>query len=176
MLFQWLFLTHTCIKSLCCTRELVDCSIVAEYPEVKMLRRIAFKTSGLSVWNLRRTQDTCLSFVSAPFPLWLLLPPLWFPQRWCWDTFLLFLFQTAQRVRTDLFPLSLPSLPLFILLVDSLLLFQAADLLLLAWIDQLSHLDILDVVQGSLGRFVQHDGVENDVKQRNTRNILQGCS
>lgn len=168
-LFQWLFLTHTCIKtSLLCTWLQYCCRI----PEAKRLRGTA--SSGLSVWSLRTTQDVRWSFVSAPLPL-RLLRPLWAPQRWCWDAFLL-LFQAAQRIRTDVFPLSLPSPPLFILLVDSLLLFQAADLLLLAWTDQLSHLDILDVVQGSLGRFVQHDGVEDDVKQRNSRNILQGCS
>lgn len=57
-----------------------------------------------------------------------------------------------------------------------LLLFQAAELLLLAWIDQLSHLDGLGVVEGFLWRFVQYNGVENDVKQGNARNFIKGCS
>lgn len=130
--------------------------------------------SGLFIWNHRRRQDICLSFVSASFPLLLLLVCF---LRWlCWDTFLLFLFQAAQRIRTLLFPLSLTSTPLFILLMYSLLLFQAEDLLLLAWIDHLSHLDGLDIVEGFLWRFVQYNGVENDVKQGNTRNFIQGCS
>lgn len=125
--------------------------------------------SRLCIWNHRTRQVIFFSFVSASFPLLLLLC---FFQRWCRDTFLLLLLQAAQRIRIVLFPLPFPSLPLPILLVYSLLLFQAADLLLLTWADQLSHLDSLDVVKGFLGSFVQHNGVENDIKQRNTRNIL----
>lgn len=151
--------------------------IVFNYIFNSMLLYVRDETSegllclGLCIWNHRSRQVIFLSFVSASFPLLLLLC---FLQRWCRHTFLL-LLQAAQRIRIVLFPLPFPSPPLPILLY-SLLLFQAADLLLLIWTDQLSHLDSLDVVKGFLGRFVQHNGVKNNIKQRNTRNILQVCS
>lgn len=128
--------------------------------------------SRLFLCEHRSRQVIFLSFVSASFPLLLLLCSL---QRWSRDTFLL-LLQTTERIRIALFPLPLLPPPLPILLVYALLLLHAADFLLLAWIDQLSHLGGLDVVKGTLGRFVQHNGVKNYVKKRNTRNFLQASS
>ncbi|KAG7225440.1 hypothetical protein INR49_027434 [Caranx melampygus] len=75
--------------------------------------------------------------------------------------------EAAQRVGVALFPLPLPPSPLSILLADSLLLLQAADALLLGRAHQLAQLDSLDMVEGCLAGFVQHNGVEDDVEQRN---------
>lgn len=110
----------------------------------------------------------------ASFPL---LPLLCLLQRWCRDTFLLLLLlQAAQRIRIALFPLPLLPSPLSVFLADAQLLFQAADGLLLLRTDQLSQLDGLDVIEGRLRGFVQHDGVEDDVEQRNTGDFLQAYS
>lgn len=102
-----------------------------------------------------------------------LVPLLRLLQRWRRHSFLLLLLETAQRVGVALFPLPLPPSPLSILLVDSLLLLQAADALLLGRAHQLAQLDGLDVVEGRLAGFVQHDGVEDDVEQRNAWDLLQ---
>lgn len=115
---------------------------------------------------------SCLHFsflVSASLPLPLLLCLL---QRRCRDSFLLFL-QAAQRVGVGLFPLPLLPTPFSVLLANSLLLLQGPDTLLLGRADQLSQLDGLDVVEGRLAGLVQHNGVEDDVKQRNSWNFLQ---
>lgn len=96
----------------------------------------------------------------ASFPL---LPLLSFFQRQCWPP-LLFLLQAAERVRVALFPLPLLPPSLSVLQADALLLFQAADALLLRRAHQLSQLDSLDVVEGRLAGLVQHDGVEDDVE------------
>lgn len=105
--------------------------------------------------------------MSTPF---LLLPLLWLLQLQR-GTFLL-LLQAAQRVRVALFPFPLFSSPLSALPADSLLLFQAADALLLGWAHQFPQLNGLHVVQGRLTGFVQNDGVEDDVEQRNPRDAL----
>lgn len=110
--------------------------------------------------------------MSASFLLFPLLHFLW--RRW--DTFLLFLLQAAQRIGIALFPLPLLPPPLPILLADALLLLQAADTLVLGRAHQLSQLDSLDVVEGRLVGLVQHDGVENDVEQRDAWDLLQACS
>lgn len=82
------------------------------------------------------------SLVSTPF---LLLPLLWLLQLQR-GTFLL-LLQAAQRVRVALFPFPLFSSPLSALPADSLLLFQAADALLLGRAHQFPQLNGLHVVQ-----------------------------
>lgn len=110
--------------------------------------------------------------MSASF---LLLPLLRLLQRRCRDAFLL-LLQAAKRIRIALFPLPLLPPPLSVLLANALLLFQAADVLLLGRADQLSQLDGLDVVEGRLAGLVQHDGVDDDVEQRNAWDLLQACS
>ncbi len=120
-----------------------------------------------------RSRRVASSFpVSTPFPL---LPLLRLLQRRSWNAFLL-LLQAAQRVRIALFPLPLLPPPLSVLLGYALLLFQAADALLLGRADQLSQLDGLDVVEGRLAGLVQHDGVKDDVEQRNAWDLLQACS
>lgn len=126
----------------------------------------------LCICNRRSRQIVFSSPVSASF---LLLPLLRLLGR-CWDTFLLFLLQAAQRIGIALFPLPLLTPPLPVPLADALLLLQAADALVLGWAHQLSQLDSLDVVEGHLVGLVQHNGVENDVEQRDTWDLLQACS
>lgn len=109
--------------------------------------------------------------MSTSFPI---LPLLGLLQRWCRHPFLL-LLQAAQRVRVAWFPLPLLPPPLSILLANALLLFQATDALLLGWAYQLPQLDSLDVVKGRLAGFVQHNGVKDDVEQRNTWDLLKAC-
>lgn len=103
-----------------------------------------------------------------------LLPWLSLLQWWCRHPFFL-LLQAAERVWVALFSLPLLAPPLSILLADSLLLLHAADVLLLGRADHLSQLDGLYVVQGHLAGFVQHNGVEDYVEQRNTWDLLQTC-
>lgn len=114
-----------------------------------------------------------LLLVSASFSL---LPRFCFFQRGCGCSFLLLLLEAAQRVGVALFPLPLPAPALSVLAADALLLFHALDALLLSRAHQLSHLDGLDMTEGRLAGLVQHNGVEDDVKQRNTWNLLQACS
>lgn len=109
--------------------------------------------------------------MSTSFLFLCLLCLLW----WCWDAFLFFLLQAAQWIGVALLPLPLPTPPLAVLLADALLLLQAADALLLSRAHQLSQLDSLDVVKGCLMGLVQHDGVEDNVEQRDTRDLLQAC-
>lgn len=129
-------------------------------------------SASLCICNHRSRRVVVSFLVSASF---LLLPLLRLLQRRCRDAFLP-LLQAAQRIRIALFPLPLPPPPLSVLLANALLLFQAADALLLGRADQLSQLDGLDVVEGRLAGLVQHDGVEDDVEQRNAWDLLQACS
>lgn len=128
--------------------------------------------SVLCVCNNRSSCVASSSLVSTSF---LLLSLLCLLQRWRRNAFLL-LLQAAQGVRIALFPLPLLPPPLSVLLGNALLLFQALDALLLGRAHQLSQLDGLDVVQGRLAGFVQHDGVKDDIKQRNAWDLLQACS
>lgn len=110
--------------------------------------------------------------VSVSFPL---LPRFSFFQRRCGHSFLL-LLEAAQRVGVALLPLPLPAPPLSVFAADALLLFHAVDALLLSGGHQLSQLDCLDVTEGRLAGLIQHNGVEDDVEQRNAWNLLQACS
>lgn len=118
----------------------------------------------------RDIPSSCLAFLMpTPFPL---LPIFTFFQRRCRPRFL-FLLQAAQRVGVALFPLPLLPPSLSVLQADALLLFQAADALVLGRAHQFSQLDGLDVVKGRLARLVQHHGVEDDVEQGDTGDLLQ---
>lgn len=124
----------------------------------------------LCICNSRSGCVVSVFLVSTSFPLLPLLRLL----RRCRNAFLL-LLQAAQRVRMALFPLPLLPPPLSVLVGNALLLLQATDALLLGRADQLSQLDGLDMVQGRLAGLVQHNGVGDDVEQRNARNLLQAC-
>lgn len=112
------------------------------------------------------------SLVSTSF---LLLSWFRLLQRRSRHTFLL-LLQAAQRVGVALFPLPLLPPPLSVFLADALLLLQAADALLLGRGHQLPQLNGLDVVQGRLAGLVQHDGVEDDVEQRDAWDLFESIS
>ena len=181
------FYTSLCISTSACKWFFILCVSVLHNHEHLWHLQIIFLCQKQNGWSLCLPAALCIRhdssssrcvvlffLVSTSFPL---LPLLRLLQRRCRDAFpLLLLLQAAERVRIALFPLPLPPPPLSVLLVDALLLLQAADALLLRRADQLAQLDCLDVVEGRLAGLVQHDGVLDDVEQRNAGDLLQACS